>query len=666
MIKSNSFIDNSCFLFQNSLKNELEKSRNIMNLNENSSFQKIFVNKKLFGNKIQAKKKKTIETNTTNTSTSREKTPIKIPSFSSFILKSPTYSSKKIKKDCYLTPKRKKSITQYSKIKSFNIIKRNSIIHPSNTYNNDDKKEKKFFHKLKERSNNINSINKILEFVKKKKGFELSFTSPIQNNKKSKSSSDEKNYFKTDMRNICEKIKLDENKLKEKENELLISSDLYLDSRNYNFESDKETKTFFKDKIKTPNEKLNLFDLNHLMKLSYNITMNDKGLNSQKKTFSNFPSVNDKKMFYKTSKEKSFISHNNNQFTNLKKNNNNQKSNININRNLIKKPSSKKKKDRKSNEKNNEEKNNKIQTHQIKILRNKTELKKINNPLYFPNKLNISNNKSVHVNLNKNFTGNIDNYIIGKELGKGSFASVKLGIHKQTKKKYAIKIYPKSNLYDLEKRNSVKNEILNLKQLNHENIMKLYEVIDTPKNLYLVLEYINGISLMEYLKNKPEIRIEEPKCKELFYQIVKAINYCQLKNIYHRDIKLENILIMDEKFVKIIDFGFSVKCANNVYQKFLCGTPNYMPPEIINKNKYIPKYSDLWSLGILLYIMLIGTFPFKAKTEEFLAKKINKGEFDLPNFISVDAKNLIKKILVFEPKNRLSTEEILIDKWFEF
>ena len=195
--------------------------------------------------------------------------------------------------------------------------------------------------------------------------------------------------------------------------------------------------------------------------------------------------------------------------------------------------------------------------------------------------------------------------------------------------------------------------------------MKLYEVIDSPKNIYLVLEYIKGISLSDYIKTFSEIRINEDKCKKIYYQIVKAINYCKLKNIYHRDIKLENILLIDEKIVKIIDFGFSIKCPKKSYQKFLCGTPTYMAPEIINKNHYIPEYSDIWSLGVLLYIMLTGNFPFNANTEDELCMKINKCDFDIPDYLSVESRNLIRKIFIFEPCKRISTENILIDEWFQ-
>jgi len=261
----------------------------------------------------------------------------------------------------------------------------------------------------------------------------------------------------------------------------------------------------------------------------------------------------------------------------------------------------------------------------------------------------------------------IDEYIISKDLGIGSYAEVKLGIHKITKKRYAIKIYDKNIVNDEEKKNTIKNEIFILKQLNNENIMKLYDVIETNRHLYLILEYINGISLLDYIQREENRRISENVCKKLFYQIVKAILHCQNKNICHRDIKLENILVINENIIKLIDFGFAIKCNRNEYQEFFCGTLYYMPPEIVNKQKYIPFYSDIWSLGILLYTMLFGNFPFKSNKEEKLFELINQAKLVFPENIEVsdEVKLLLSKIIVFKPSKRISLEEILSDPWFK-
>ena len=322
--------------------------------------------------------------------------------------------------------------------------------------------------------------------------------------------------------------------------------------------------------------------------------------------------------------------------------------------------------------------------HETKIKMNNITVRKNNYNRY--NNINIKNNlKSKRAIKNRAssmdntisnlttlsnthlFNGKIEDYLITKELGKGSYAVVKLAKHKITKEKYAIKIYTKESLLDPQKRNTVKNEINILKQLNHINIMKLYEVIDSSKYLYLVLEYIKGISLLEVIKVEKLHYIEQHRAIKLFLQIVKGISYCQNKNINHRDIKLENILVIKDDIVKIIDFGFSVKGSKETYQKLFCGTPSYMPPEIVNKEKYIAQYSDIWSLGVLLYTMLYGRFPFKAKEDEKLFELINKADVKFPEniFVSENIKNLIKKIFNVEPKLRPSPDEIINDILFE-
>ena len=317
--------------------------------------------------------------------------------------------------------------------------------------------------------------------------------------------------------------------------------------------------------------------------------------------------------------------------------------------------------------------------HEQKIKMNNITVRKNNNNAY--NNINIKNNIKTKRTVLKNraasmdntisnlttlsnthmFNGKIEDYLITKELGKGSYAVVKLAKHRKTKEKYAIKIYTKQSLLDPQKRNTVKNEINILKQLNHINIMKLYEVIDSSKYLYLVLEYIKGISLLEVIKMEKYHYIEQHRAIKLFLQILKGISYCQSKNINHRDIKLENILVIKDDIVKIIDFGFSVKGSKETYQKLFCGTPSYMPPEIVNKEKYIAQYSDIWSLGVLLYTMLYGRFPFKAKDDEKLFELINKADVKFPEniFVSEGIKSLIKKILKVEPRLRPSPKEII-------
>ena len=297
----------------------------------------------------------------------------------------------------------------------------------------------------------------------------------------------------------------------------------------------------------------------------------------------------------------------------------------------------------------------------IKYVNNRTSLKKRTSSI------EKSINNAVNNEDKKIFNGKIEDYLITKELGKGSCAVVKLAIHKVTKEKFAIKIYSKEFLLDPQKRNIVKNEINILKQLDNEYIMKLFEEIDTPNYLYLVLEYINGIPLIDILKNEKNGYLSQKRAIIIMTQIIKGIIYLYDKNIYHRDIKLENILVMKNDIIKIIDFGFAVKCNRDSYQKLFCGTPSYMAPELLNKEKYIPYYSDIWSLGVLFYSMIYGRFPFDRNDKYLLEdnddffEKITVIEINFDDEIKVDdnIKNLFKNIFVAEPTERIALNEIL-------
>ena len=318
----------------------------------------------------------------------------------------------------------------------------------------------------------------------------------------------------------------------------------------------------------------------------------------------------------------------------------------------------------------------------LKLLKNKNENnnenKKIINDIIRRNTINrfklenqnnqkLNNktfsNRSTIPNISRTNNNKIYDYKIMKELGKGSYATVKLAIHKNTRNKYALKIYSKKSLLEPQKKNTVNNEIKILKQLSNVNIVKLYEVIDTPYYLYLVMEYIEGISLLDTIRKDYNHYFEEKRALKIFIQILKAMIYCQNKNICHRDIKLENILIKKNDIIKIIDFGFAVKTDKETYQKLFCGSPSYMAPEIVNKQKYIAQYSDIWSLGVLFFSMLYGRFPFKAKNQEELFKKINETQIEFPEDIEVNdkIKILLKKIFVIEPTQRPSLKEILND-----
>lgn len=251
-----------------------------------------------------------------------------------------------------------------------------------------------------------------------------------------------------------------------------------------------------------------------------------------------------------------------------------------------------------------------------------------------------------------------------KVLGQGSYASVKLAFEKATNKKFAIKIYEKYRLTDPHRLNNVRREISILKKLEHQNIIKLFYALDEKRQILLIMEYIGHTSLHAYLKGKPGRKLEEKEAKKIFLQIVQAISYCHSKNVVHRDIKLENILLDERLTIKIIDFGFSITSPSNKKLNIFCGTPSYMAPEIVNKMLYNGHATDVWALGILLFVLLHGNFPFKGIDDKDLFRKIGRGRFDVNENLSKECKTLIHAILKVNPHERANTNQILQSPWF--
>lgn len=267
-------------------------------------------------------------------------------------------------------------------------------------------------------------------------------------------------------------------------------------------------------------------------------------------------------------------------------------------------------------------------------------------------------------NSNSIYKGKIDDYVFGKELGKGAYAIVKLSNHKPTNTQVAIKIYENSKLNDSLKRNALKREIEVMKKIDNLYIVKLFETIESSKQKFIIMEYISGISLLAYLKTKPDRRAGSKNSIYIFKQLVKAIDYCHKNNICHRDIKLENILIDENLSLKLIDFGFASITHKTKLLNFFCGTPSYMPPEIVLKKDYLGFQADIWCLGILLYTLLCGCFPFRGNTEKELYSNIVKGKYQLPEYLNEIEKDLLLYILKIDPEERPSSELILKHRFF--
>ena len=255
------------------------------------------------------------------------------------------------------------------------------------------------------------------------------------------------------------------------------------------------------------------------------------------------------------------------------------------------------------------------------------------------------------------------NFKITKKLGEGMFSTVKLATHSLTGEQVAIKILEKTRISKKEDKERIDREISILKKLNHFNISKLYQVVENKLTIYLIQEYIPGKEFIDYLNKKG--KLEEIEACKFYHQIISGLEYIHQCGIAHRDFKPENILLTNENTIlKIIDFGLGNFYKNNQLLSTACGSPCYIPPEMIKEENYNGALCDIWSSGIILYLMLCGKLPFYHEQNEIMFKKILTGKFDLPKHLSDNAKNLLCKILEVEPKKRIKFEGIKNHPWF--
>ena len=258
------------------------------------------------------------------------------------------------------------------------------------------------------------------------------------------------------------------------------------------------------------------------------------------------------------------------------------------------------------------------------------------------------------------FDGKLDSYSIETEIGRGSYSIVKKGLHYGIPdREYALKIYDKQTDFTVHRRRDVKREIQNLVNLSNPYIVHLCETIENKDNLFLVFEYVRGGSLFDYINSNAERKLNEQEAKRIFTQIVTAVQYCHKNNVVHRDLKLDNILLDDNKDVKVIDFGFSVVVNTVCKLNLFCGTSLYLAPEIVLRKDYWGPPVDVWTLGVILYTMLTGRFPFNGKTKEEIYKSITRGIYIEPCDISQGAQEMIEKLLNKDPAQRPTCDEIL-------
>ncbi|KAK6755401.1 hypothetical protein RB195_014022 [Necator americanus] len=254
----------------------------------------------------------------------------------------------------------------------------------------------------------------------------------------------------------------------------------------------------------------------------------------------------------------------------------------------------------------------------------------------------------------------VGKYKLLKTIGKGNFAKVKLAKHTITGQEVAIKIIDKTalNPSSLQK---LFREVKIMKQLDHPNIVKLYQVMENEQTLYLVLEYASGGEVFDYLVAHGRMKEKEARVK--FRQIVSAVQYLHSKNIIHRDLKAENLLLDADMNIKIADFGFSNQFTLGNKLDTFCGSPPYAAPELFQGKKYDGPEVDVWSLGVILYTLVSGSLPFDGQNLKELRERVLRGKYRIPFYMSTDCENLLKKFLVLNPARRGTLETIMKDRW---
>ncbi|KAL2322277.1 hypothetical protein Fmac_026656 [Flemingia macrophylla] len=275
----------------------------------------------------------------------------------------------------------------------------------------------------------------------------------------------------------------------------------------------------------------------------------------------------------------------------------------------------------------------------------------------------------------------VGKYDVGRTLGEGTFSKVKFARNSQTGEPVALKILDKEKVLKYMMAEQIQREIATMKLIKHPNVVQLYEinldsdtadessyqsVMGSKTKIYIILEFVTGGELFEKILNNG--RMHEKEGRRYFQQLINAVDYCHSRGVYHRDLKLENLLLDASGNLKISDFGLSAlsqQVRDDGLLHTTCGTPNYVAPEVLNDGGYDGAAADLWSCGVILFALLAGYLPFDDSNVLNLYKKISAAEFTCPPWLSFSARKLITRILDPNPMTRITVPEILQDEWFK-
>ncbi|KAG0489657.1 hypothetical protein HPP92_006520 [Vanilla planifolia] len=256
-------------------------------------------------------------------------------------------------------------------------------------------------------------------------------------------------------------------------------------------------------------------------------------------------------------------------------------------------------------------------------------------------------------------------YELGRLLGQGTFAKVYYARNIRTSQSFAIKMIDKDKVFKVGLMDQIKREISVMRLVKHPNIVQLYEVMASKSKIYFALEYIRGGELFAKVSNG---RLKEDVARKYFQQLISAVDFCHSRGVYHRDLKPENLLLDDNGNLKVSDFGLSALAESKRQDGLLhttCGTPAYVAPEVIARKGYDGAKADIWSCGVILFVLLAGYLPFHDANLMEMYRKITKAEFRCPNWLSSDVKRLITRILDPNPLTRISIAKIKEHSWFK-
>ncbi|KAL8206308.1 hypothetical protein R6Q57_009859 [Mikania cordata] len=256
-------------------------------------------------------------------------------------------------------------------------------------------------------------------------------------------------------------------------------------------------------------------------------------------------------------------------------------------------------------------------------------------------------------------------YEIGRQLGHGTFAKVYHARNLQTGKSVAMKMIAKEKVIKVGMTDHIQREISVMKMVRHPNIVELHEVMASRSNIYFAMELVRGGELFSKIEKG---RLREGVARSYFQQLISAVDFCHSRGVYHRDLKPENLLLDEDGNLKVTDFGLSA-FSDHLRQDGLlhttCGTPAYVAPEVIGKKGYDGSKADIWSCGVILYVLLAGFLPFQDDNIIAMYKKIYRGDFKCPPWFSSDARRLITKLLDPNPKSRITISKIMESTWFK-